>query len=456
MHEINFTDRSFDKDSTGIYSISIQADQQGLTYCIFDNKTGCYVLFRKYRFEHIHLVGDLIGKIAGVLEKDDVVNLHFNSVRFLAYTQQSTLVPDEYFDSNKIHDYLMFNHAGDIDHGLFNNIITPDIHNVFALPRDLVSLITLHFKKVVFMNQTTPFLRHVTSIKNPLKPAMYIGLHAGFFDVACMGSGQLKLYNTFQYVNESDLLYYVVFVCNQLGFDTRKIPLYLSGEHGSKLSYYNILKQYLPETKYDDALDISLMAPGLKQIDTYKFLNLLNLKMCASSAEHTGVRKIAVSREFDSRPLQTDFAREALFNIMANHFDFENIRVLDLFSGTGSISFEFASRGCCEIDLVDINSRSIQFINKVANDLGIKGIHSVRMEVSRFLSICRKQYHLIFADPPYDMKSLQEIPEKVLEHHLLLPGGWFVLEHGKSRNFKSHPQFFDERNYGSVHFSFFR
>lgn len=165
-------------------------------------------------------------------------------------------------------------------------------------------------------------------------------------------------------------------------------------------------------------------------------------------------RKIEVSRGFDSRPT-TDFAREALFNIMANHYDFEEIKVLDLFSGTGSISFEFASRGCPEVDLVDSNSRSVQFIAKVAADLDMKGIHPVRMDVFRFVPLCKKQYNVIFADPPYDLKNLQEIPELVLSHQLLLPGGWFVLEHGKSHNFKTMPQYFDERHYGSVHFTFF-
>jgi 16S rRNA (guanine(966)-N(2))-methyltransferase RsmD len=166
-------------------------------------------------------------------------------------------------------------------------------------------------------------------------------------------------------------------------------------------------------------------------------------------------RKIEVSRGFDSRPT-TDFAREALFNIISNHFDFEEIKVLDLFSGTGSISFEFASRGCTEIDLVDSNGRSVQFIEKVAHELGMKGIHPVRMDVFRFVPVCKRQYDIIFADPPYDMKNLQDIPELVLRHQLLSPGGWLVLEHGKSHNFKNHPQFYEERNYGSVHLTFFK
>jgi 16S rRNA (guanine966-N2)-methyltransferase len=168
-----------------------------------------------------------------------------------------------------------------------------------------------------------------------------------------------------------------------------------------------------------------------------------------------GGRKIEVSKGFDSRPT-TDFAKEALFNIIGNHFDYEAIRVLDLFSGTGSISFEFASRGCPEIDLVDSNNRSVAFISKVAGNLGMKGIHTVRMDVFRFIDICRKQYDIVFADPPYELKNLDQIPDLVLKRQLVLTGGWLILEHGKTHSFKNHPAFHEERNYGSVHFTFFK
>jgi 16S rRNA (guanine966-N2)-methyltransferase len=168
-----------------------------------------------------------------------------------------------------------------------------------------------------------------------------------------------------------------------------------------------------------------------------------------------GGRKIEVSKGFNSRPT-TDFAREALFNILANHMDFDSIRILDLFSGTGSISFEFASRGCTEIDLVDSNIRSVQFIAKIAADLQMKGIHPVRMDVFRFIPVCKKQYQVIFADPPYDLKGVENLPDLVFDHKLLLKEGWLILEHSKSHHFKNHPQFYEERNYGSVHFSFFR
>jgi 16S rRNA (guanine(966)-N(2))-methyltransferase RsmD len=170
--------------------------------------------------------------------------------------------------------------------------------------------------------------------------------------------------------------------------------------------------------------------------------------------EHKG-RIIDVGRDFNARPT-TDFAREALFNILSNHFDFKEISFLDLFSGSGSISFECCSRGCREIDLVEINSRFVQHILKVASKINMSGIHPIHMDVFRFLKLCRRQYDLIFADPPYEMNNLADLPGAVMEKDLLLPGGWFILEHSRKHNFKEVPHYFDERKYGNVHFSFFR
>ena len=166
-------------------------------------------------------------------------------------------------------------------------------------------------------------------------------------------------------------------------------------------------------------------------------------------------RKIAVSRSFDSRPT-TDFAREALFNILTNHVDFEEIKVLDLFAGTGSISFEFASRGCTDIDLVDINGNSVHFIGKTADEFGMKGIHPVRMDVFRFIHICKKQYDVIFADPPFEITQLPDLPEIIFTCNLLMPGGWLILEHPARYNFSKYMNFKQERKYGNVHFSFFQ
>jgi hypothetical protein len=293
MQEFNYVDRSFSKDASGTYNLSVQANQHGLAYCIFDNGADQYVYFRTHRFENVQLAEDLNDRIAEILDKDDTLGLPYKVVRFLGYTQQSTLVPASFFSRDKLLDYLSFNHAGDVDHELFSNhIMPPDIYNVFALPREMVSLISLHFKKVEFLNQATPFLSHIATVHGAFSnPAVYVGLNTGFFDLASTGEGTFKLYNTFPYVNESDLLYYVLYAYKQLALDTQKVPLYISGEQCSKLSYFEILKQYIPAAGFIAGQGVPALAPGLYQLNVAKFFNLLNLQSCALSEEYTGAEK---------------------------------------------------------------------------------------------------------------------------------------------------------------------
>ena len=166
-------------------------------------------------------------------------------------------------------------------------------------------------------------------------------------------------------------------------------------------------------------------------------------------------RTIGISRDFKGRPT-TDFARESLFNILNNLIDFETVRVLDLFGGSGSISFEFASRGCPSIDLVDIDSHSLKAIDEMAHKLGIPGMKTFRSDSIRYLKSCRKEYDIIFADPPYAMKDLPELPDHVMQSSLLGSEGIFILEHPKDYDFSAYPNFTDHRKYGNVNFSFFR
>jgi 16S rRNA (guanine(966)-N(2))-methyltransferase RsmD len=148
-------------------------------------------------------------------------------------------------------------------------------------------------------------------------------------------------------------------------------------------------------------------------------------------------------------------AREALFNILAGNFDFENIRVLDLFSGTGSISLEFASRGCHQITAVELNDRCAEFIRQVSERLGITGIKVIRANVFTFLNTERKNYDLIFADPPYALEGLETLPATIFKTGILNAGGWFIIEHPRTIDFSTTSNFFDHRHYGHVNFSFF-
>ena len=158
---------------------------------------------------------------------------------------------------------------------------------------------------------------------------------------------------------------------------------------------------------------------------------------------------------YKARPT-TDFAKEGLFNILINEYDIEELSVLDLFSGTGSISLEFASRGCTDIVSVEMNPLHAKFIKQVATAYKVKGMQVVRHNVFEFINICTKKFDIVFADPPYSIEGLDTIPDKVFEKGLVNVDGYLILEHPGTYNFEEHPYFVKERKYGNVHFSFFR
>jgi 16S rRNA (guanine966-N2)-methyltransferase len=159
-------------------------------------------------------------------------------------------------------------------------------------------------------------------------------------------------------------------------------------------------------------------------------------------------------KRFSARPT-TDFAKESLFNIISNNFDIGKIRVLDLFSGTGSISYECASRACQAIDAVENNRHHYAFIKKTAEELDFQQMKIHYADAFSFIKRCRTTYDLIFADPPYDLPGIISIPGLVFEHNLLHPGGWLILEHSSAYRFENTPFFLESRKYGSVHFSIF-
>lgn len=167
-------------------------------------------------------------------------------------------------------------------------------------------------------------------------------------------------------------------------------------------------------------------------------------------------RHFEIPRNFKARPT-TDFAKENLFNVLRGYLDFdEETTALDLFSGTGSITLELLSRGCGRVISVEADALHYSFIRRFIDQLQDLNAIAVRADVFRFIGKCREQFDFIFADPPYALPQLQQLPDIVLGRKVLRDGGLFVLEHGKTQDFSQHPNFIEHRQYGSVNFSFFR
>jgi len=167
-----------------------------------------------------------------------------------------------------------------------------------------------------------------------------------------------------------------------------------------------------------------------------------------------GRRRFDVPSNITARPT-TDFARENIFNVLENLIDFEAARALDLFAGTGAISFEFLSRGCAEVTAVEKASVQYSFIRRVAQQLGADNLRLVRGDALRFIDSCTATFDIIFADPPYDMPGFADIPEAILGSQMLHQGTLIVIEHSGKHDFSHLPGFREHRAYGSVNFSIF-
>ncbi len=166
-------------------------------------------------------------------------------------------------------------------------------------------------------------------------------------------------------------------------------------------------------------------------------------------------RAINPPKNLRARPT-TDFAKENLFNVLNNIVDFEECDILDLFAGTGSISYEFASRGAKSITAVEINATHHNFIRTTAKSLGADNIFAVKANVFLYLRNCSKSFDIVFSDAPYDLEGLEQVVELVLNGNILQEEGIFIFEHSDKYNFENHPLFWQSRSYGSVHFSFFK
>ncbi len=165
-------------------------------------------------------------------------------------------------------------------------------------------------------------------------------------------------------------------------------------------------------------------------------------------------RVFTPGKKFNARPT-TDQAKEGLFNILENRYDFSELKILDLFSGSGSIGYEFVSRGAKQVTFVEKNKGHLHFIREVVEKLKIENATIVHDDVFRFLKRGEETYDLIFSDPPYDLTRLAEIPQAVFESGLLSQNGMLVLEHPPGFEFTTHPAFRELRTYGKVNFSFF-
>ena len=170
--------------------------------------------------------------------------------------------------------------------------------------------------------------------------------------------------------------------------------------------------------------------------------------------EHGG-RKFNPPNDMPYTRPTTDIAKEGLFNVLQNNLDFDEIKSLDLFGGTGSISYELASRGVTDLTIIEKDVAMFEFIKKTAATLRIENLKVIKMDVFKFINQCSEKFDFIFAGPPYALTAIDDLPKLIFEKQLLKKDGWFVLEHTPRNDYKIFPFYTSERNYGTTVFSTF-
>jgi 16S rRNA (guanine(966)-N(2))-methyltransferase RsmD len=168
-----------------------------------------------------------------------------------------------------------------------------------------------------------------------------------------------------------------------------------------------------------------------------------------------GGRKINPPSKMPYTRPTTDVAKEGLFNIIENNISIPGIKTLDIFGGTGSISYELASRGATDLTIIEKDPKMYEFIKNKVAEFKIENCHIIKNDVFRFLENCNDKFDLIFAGPPYALKNIDELPKIIREKKLLSDGGWFILEHTPVNNYENELFFKTKRNYGTTVFSIF-
>jgi 16S rRNA (guanine(966)-N(2))-methyltransferase RsmD len=170
--------------------------------------------------------------------------------------------------------------------------------------------------------------------------------------------------------------------------------------------------------------------------------------------EH-GRRRISPPANMPHTRPTTDVAKEGLFNVISNNLDIEELKTLDLFGGTGSISYELASRGANDLTIIEKDPKMYEFIKKTAGELKLENFKVLKLDVFKFIDQCDDNFDFIFAGPPYALGNIDDLPKLIFEKQLLNAKGWFVLEHTPRNDYKKFPFYATERNYGTTIFSIF-
>jgi hypothetical protein len=281
MPEINLIDPA-GKNFEEALDLSLQLSPAGFTFCIHSSGDKQIRAFRHYKFIDSILEEDMLNNTSHLLQKDDLLRLKFNEVKVMYMCRKSTLVPSRFARKEYLKRILEFNQPlDDLDEIHQNLVANCDSQLVFAIPTYFAGLITDKFKNAGFYNQAIPLLTYSLSRMNePEENMVYLQLNKEFFDIVIIKEKRLTLYNTFLYVNSTDLLYFILYACRQLKIDTKHTPFQLMGERSLDADLLKELRNYIPTLRTFEKMPSIPFTGRMKLTLQQQYHGLIHLHLC--------------------------------------------------------------------------------------------------------------------------------------------------------------------------------
>jgi len=281
--DIVFIDETFDINQTKNYNISIQAGLNGYSFSVIDPVRNKYILLKHIAFKGEMTTRLLEEKIEELQKSDEFLARDYKNVLFSYQSPKYTLIPGPLFNKDNLRTYFEFNHhLDDLDEIHFNRFKSTDAYNIFIIPAEISGIIHRSFGNVNYFNQATP-LAEAGMVKHGGKSSHRVAvanIYGNFMDIAVIQGEKLLLCNTFPWKSDEDLVYFILYVYEQLKLDGEDTPLFISGEMKKNSGIYDILRSYIRKTKFEKRNDQFVYSYTLNDVDAHWFVNLFNLQMC--------------------------------------------------------------------------------------------------------------------------------------------------------------------------------
>jgi hypothetical protein len=278
-----FIDETFDLNQTGNYHISIQAGLDGYSFSVLDPVRNKYILLKHFMFKDITDVNTLEDKVGEIHNNDEFLSREYKTVHFSYLSPKYTIIPGPLFNRENLRDYFEFNqHLDDLDEIHFNKLSTIDACNLFVIPTRLAGLVKQTLGNVRYFHQVTPFIENglMQHGSKTGRSCVLVNLYGEYADVIVVQGEKLLLSNTFPWKNDQDLVYFILYVYEQLKLGGEDVPLVISGSLRKKSSAYELLKVYIKKVGFESRNDSFQYSYTLNDIDLHWFTNLFNLKLC--------------------------------------------------------------------------------------------------------------------------------------------------------------------------------